>query len=460
MEEAIKRNLISRLKERYASSSKHEKGKILSQVELSLGVCRRQARRLLGSSRRGRPRKKDGRGRPGVYRDAEFVNTLRRVWKESYYMCSRHLKSSLAEWLPAIERTRGYQISPEVRDRLYRISAASIDRVLAPYKGAKGISTTHPGKFRDQIPIQTSVWDQKIPGYFEADTVAHCGGSIGGEYIHTVTLVDIATLWTETRAIYGKGSTAVVHAIEDIEDRLPIEILGYDSDNGTEILNQHILKYFTQERVERNRKVVQITRSRPYMKNDNAHIEQRNNSVARRWLGYERLDFSELQPLVNYYFAHIVCPLINHFFPVFKLEGKIRRKSRTKRVYSAPKTPYQRVMESPLVSEARKNLLKKQHESLNPIVLADQERVFRKKIDLALRELKRGQATGGLFELPPVPPAVMLCLAPSPTPPMLAPPSPGASPETTKIVLEIASNSDLANWIFSQEISLKRKTGT
>ena len=157
------------------------------------------------------------------------------------------------------------------------------------------------------------------------------------------------------------------------------------------------LRYFRNERIERNRPPVQVTRSREYKKNDNAHVEQRNNSLARRWLGYERLDFTELVPLINYYYAHIVCPLMNHFFPSFKLKDKVRIKSRVRRIYKDPVTPYTRVMSSEHVSQERKLILKAQHDSLNPVALVKEEHLLRKRIDDALKKLRKGIQ---LFSIP------------------------------------------------------------
>lgn len=396
-----KRAFVEHLSSRYRRSSKLGKGELIREACERLKVGRRQARRLLGSKSVGRPRKPDFRGRPSKYRDQEFIAALKYVWKRTRYMCSRHLKSAIPEWLPCIEAEQG-SFSANIHERLLSISAPTIDRILKPYKGIKGKSFTRSGGFRDEIPIQENIWDIKVPGYLEADTVAHCGGSMFGEFINSLVLVDIATTWTVARAVFGRASGPVVAALEDIEKTLPFEIQGYDSDNGGEVLNQHVLKYFRQERIERNKKPVQVTRSREYRKNDNAHVEQRNNSLARRWLGYERLDFIELTPLVNHYYAEIICPLMNHFFPSFKLVDKVRIKSRTRRVYKDPVTPYARVMNSTHVSSERKDLLRAHHQALNPLKLLAQERLIRKQIDNALRALRTGCENSSFLRVPEI----------------------------------------------------------
>jgi len=318
-------------------------------------------------------------------------------------MCSRHLKSAIPDWLGYVEQEDGVY-GDEVRPLLLSVSVATIDRILKPWKGRKGVSLTNGGGFRDQIPLQESIWDLEVPGYLEADTVAHCGGSIQGEYIHTLTMVDIATTWTETRAVFGKGSTKIVYAIEDIEQQLPFPILGYDSDNGTEVLNKHVVSYFRDERIERGRPPVKVTRSREYKKNDNAHVEQRNNSVSRRWLGYARLHHQELTELVNYYMRDIICPLMNHFYPSFKLADKVRIKSRTRRIYRSPVTPYARVMASAHVEDVVKQRLKEVHERLNPLELLRREREVGRRIMKALMLLNRGECAQRLLWVPPLAP--------------------------------------------------------
>jgi hypothetical protein len=436
MNQVEKQCIISIFQARYSHGGKKEKGQILDEVCERLRVGRRQARRLLEKRPPGRPRKPETRGRPRKYGDPEFTRALRGLWKTTRYMCSRHLKAAIPYWIVPVEQEKG-SYAPEIRQLLLSVSAPTIDRILKPWKASKGKSLTRGGGFRDQIPIQESVWNIELPGYLEADTVAHCGGSTMGEYINTLTMVDIATTWIEARAVFGKGSTPIVHAIEDIEQQLPFDILGYDCDNGTEVLNSHVLRYFRDERIERGRPPVHVTRSREYKKNDNAHVEQKNNSVARRWLGYERLGHRELTALVNYYLRDIICPLMNHFFPSFKLADKIRVKSRTRRVYRDPVTPYARVMASPHVDQQTKQRLKEQHEKLNPLRLLKLEASVRRQIDGLLKALNRGEPTVGLLSVPPLAP----CFSPSPlaaqapTPPRCSPPPipEGAAPNRVSL---------------------------
>lgn len=384
-----KRCILGMLRERYRRGTKSYKSGIITEACERLDVGRKHAIRLLNGHGAGRPRKPGKRGRPSKYQDKPFKDALRRVWKTARYQCGRALKSAIPEWLPAIEEEHG-TFSSDIRERLLKVSAPTIDRILRPFKVEKGKSFTRSGGFRDEIPIQGNIWDIKIPGYMETDTAVMCGGSLLGEFVNTLTMVDIATLWTETRAIFGKGSNAAFDVIRDIEHTLPFTVLGYDADNGGEVLNRHLYEYFYTNRITKGLPPVHMTRSRAYKKNDNAHVEQRNDTMVRKFLGYERMGHREIVPLLNYYYAEVVCPLVNHFMPSFKLEDKVVVKSRTRRVYKAPMTPYQRLMQSEYLTERQKLRLKLTHESLNPVKLSKEEFRIRKLIDDCVRSLKAG----------------------------------------------------------------------
>lgn len=394
-----KRCIIEVLGLRYRRARKKAKGRVLDELCERLGVTRKWGIRLLSRREVGRPRKPGKRGRPAEYHGAEFIQALRLVWKKTRYMCGRYLASAIADWLPFIEEDEG-EFNPEIRRQLLGVSAATIDRILKPYKALKGKSFTRSGGFREQIPIQQSRWDVKQPGFAEVDTVAHCGGSMHGDFVNSLTLVDIATIWTEVRSIFGRGASGVVEQLSVIEKALPFAMLGYDADNGTEVLNRFILDYYQADRIKKGLPPVQVTRSREYHKNDNAHVEQRNDCLPRQYLGYERIDFPQILPLLNYYWGEVVCPLRNHFYPALKLKDKIRVKSRTRRVYDAPITPYKRVMESERVPEERKRVLEEIHQQLNPVTLVRQEAIIRARIDAALKKLRSGVDASALLAAP------------------------------------------------------------
>jgi hypothetical protein len=251
------------------------------------------------------------------------------------------------------------------------------------YKG-KGRSCTKPGTLlKKHIPIKTNQWDEKRPGFIEADTVAHCGTSLQGEHVWTLDCVDIATGWTEQRAVFGKGQSGVLDQIKDVERSLPFRLLGFDSDNGNEFLNHYLWKYC----VDRKEHPVQFTRSREYHKDDNAHVEQKNWTHVRQWFGYYRLDDPEVVILMNELYRSEWRYFHNFFMPSVKLLSKNRVGSRTIKKHDDPKTPYQRILESEFIDKAVKLKLKSRFLGLNPFNL-------RKSIEQKLAKILRAPYIG------------------------------------------------------------------
>jgi hypothetical protein len=247
------------------------------------------------------------------------------------------------------------------------ISAATLDRLLKPLRVGhpKGLAGTKPGSLlRTQIPIRTHHWDETLPGFVEADTVAHCGNSLAGDFVWSLTLTDIVTGWTECRATWNKGATGVLAQLQAIEALLPFPLRGFDCDNGSEFLNHHLVRYFSNH----PGKPV-FTRSRPYQKNDNAHVEQKNWTHARQLFGYDRLAHPELVTLMNEVYSTLWCPLQNHFCPSLKLKEKHRNGARYVRKYHPPQTPYQRLMLHPDIPDNNKTALWQQHDALNPFTI-------------------------------------------------------------------------------------------
>jgi hypothetical protein len=270
-------------------------------------------------------------------------------------------------WMPGYDQQFG-KLSAEVTKALLGISPATIDRILSPIRfhyTKRGRSTTKPGTLiRKHIPIKTNQWNEAKPGFLEADTVAHCGDSTAGMYVNTIDFVDIATGWTEQRAVWGKGEGGVLEQIKNIEKILPFPILGFDCDNGGEFLNYHLLRHFTERKHP-----VQFTRSRAYHKDDNAHIEQKNWTHIRQWLGYDRLDNPNIVSLLNNLYTREWRLFHNFFCPSVKLIAKKRIGSKTIKHHDPPKTPCQRILESPHIHESVKESLSKQLENLNPFLL-------------------------------------------------------------------------------------------
>jgi hypothetical protein len=280
-------------------------------------------------------------------------------------------------WLPHY----GNVLEDELLQLLTSIAPATIDRLLAPLRtrySKHGLATTKPGSLiKKHIPIKTNQWDEHAPGFLEADTVAHCGSSTAGVFAYTVNMVDIATTWTEQRATWGKGEAGVLDAIISIEQMLPFPVRGFDCDNGSEFINWPLLKHFTQRP-----RPVQYTRSREYQKNDNAHIEEKNWTIVRQYLGYERFEHPRIVPLLNDLYTTQWRLLMNFFLPSMKLIEKRRFRSKIIKRHSAPLTPLQRVLASPHVDPNTKRQLILLARQLNPF---DLQRQVHAKIKHVLR---------------------------------------------------------------------------
>lgn len=352
---------------RYKRASRQEKTLILTEFCINCSYHRKHAIRLLNNFKRFTKPKPKKRGRPSSYDKPFVIKPLNRIWLCANLPCSKRLTVILPMWLRYYSEEYG-GLSLEAVKALRRISASTIDRLLKPlrikYK-TRGRSTTKPGTLlRKQIPIETEQWNEARPGFLEADTVAHCGESLAGMFAYTVDFVDIATGWTEQRAVWGKGEAGVVEEVKDVEESLPFPLLGFDCDNGGEFINYHLIRHFGQRK-----KPVSFTRSRPYRKDDNCHIEQKNWTHVRQWLGYHRLDNPDVVPLMNDLYKTEWRLYHNFFLPSFKLLEKKRIASKTVKRYDTPKTPYERVLESPYVSASVKESLKEQLTHLNPFRL-------------------------------------------------------------------------------------------
>jgi len=354
---------------RYKKASCKRKSAILDEFCATYPCHRKHAIRLLRGFRRFIKPKFKKRGRTPLYPKESILKPLKHIWFNANLPCSKRLKVILPLWLPGYAEFFGPLPLPVLK-ALKTISASTIDRLLSPTRShyrKHGRSTTKPGTLlRRQIPIKTHQWDESKPGFLEADTVAHCGDSLSGMFAYTIDCVDIATGWTEQRAVWGKGETDTLDQIKQIEKALPFPLLGFDCDNGGEFLNYHLLRHFT-----KRAHPVDFTRSRAYHKDDNAHIEQKNWTHVRQWLGYQRLDDPRVVPLLNDLYSK-QCRLFHNFFcPSMKLISKERVGSKTIKRHDPPKTPYQRILESPHVLASVKDSLSKQLEHLNPFVLRE-----------------------------------------------------------------------------------------
>lgn len=310
----------------------------------------------------GKTRPSQKRKRESFY-DEAVVSVLRDIWVICDFICGKRLAPYLKEIIPVLERFGELKLDDAVRDKLFTISAATIDRLLGPERRKytlKGRSTTKPGSLlKHQIPIRTFAdWDEDAPGFLEIDLVGHDGGSLIGDFIQTLDATDICTGWTETMAVKNKAQRWVFAALVKILDQVPFKVLGIDSDNGSEFINDHLRRFCEQE-------AISFTRSRPYRKNDSCFVEQKNYSVVRRAVGYLRYDSdTELETLSELY--GYLRSYTNFFQPVMKLTQKIRTGSKVKRSYDEAKTPYHRVLLLSSIPEDDKRRLEQEYAKLNP----------------------------------------------------------------------------------------------
>lgn len=373
-----KHEYFEALHKRYKGASRKEKTIIIDECCAICGYHRKHAiRRLRGYKRFTKPKAKK-RGKPAVYNKDTVIRPLKQIWLAANLPCSKRLKAILPVWLPKYNEHFG-QLAEDIIKILLVISPATIDRILKPARiqyQKRGKSTTKPGTLlRKQIPINTNQWDESRPGLLEADTVAHCGDSLMGMFAYTIDFVDIATGWTEQRAVWGKGEKGVLEQIKNVEKMLPFPLLGFDSDNGGEFLNYHLLRHFTDRK-----QPVNFTRSRAYHKDDNAHIEQKNWTHVRQWFGYQRLDNPKVIPLMNNLYRNEWRLFHNFFLPSVKLIEKERIGSTTIKKHDSPKTPCQRILESNHIDNELKLSLTKQLELLNPFELNNIMQMKLKKI--------------------------------------------------------------------------------
>ena len=357
-----KHELVAAIWGRYCGASRAEKRKILDEFVASTGYHRKWAIQLL---KKGRPKPRKGRGgRSRVY-SSVVVGALRQVAEESGWLCGKRLAPFLEELVIALEKEEALVLEPGVRQKLLGMSASTIDRRLGQYrpKMPRGLATTKPGSLlKKQIPVRVyTPWDEQRAGFVEIDLVAHCGSSVDGHYFNSLVVTDIATGWTECIGVWGKGQLAVYGALKQIRERLPFPLLGIDSDNGSEFINGHLVRWCKAEKIT-------FTRSRPYEKNDQAHVEQKNWSIVRRLIGYDRYETEEalLQLNVVYELARV---WINHWQPVLKLTGKERVGARIIKRYDQARTPYRRALCTGVVLDGRQARLEEDHGQWGPSAL-------------------------------------------------------------------------------------------
>ena len=329
------------------------------------GLHRKAAIRLL--RRPCQPRISKRRGRPAVYK--EVMEPLRVVWEASDRLCSRRLQPFLPEMIRVLRQHGEQKIDASTAAQLCRMSPSTIDRLLRPCRkvgGRRGLTTTRPGSLlKSSIPIRTFAdWQENKPGFMEIDLVAHCGESTEGFYLNTLCAVDVVSGWTECLPVWGKGQERVGGAVHKIRQRLPFPLLGLDSDNGSEFINRHLFTYCHQQSIT-------FTRSRAYKKNDSCYVEQKNGNVVRRLVGYDRYTSKAAYQCLERLYSNVRL-YMNFFQPTMKLVSKTRHGAKVNKVYDTARTPYQRLMESDVLAEAKKAQLAATYHGLNPVLLLKQ----------------------------------------------------------------------------------------
>ena len=357
-----KAEYIEKMRRRYAKAGREYKRRLIDECCEMCGYHRKHAIRVLNAATCAK------KGRPGpkpLYGNAE-LEVLEDLWLLMDRPCSKLFRANIAIWLPFYERD--HSVAPATRANLQKISPASIDRLLRPVRrkhGSHGLGGTRPNlALKFQIPIRTHHGGIENPGHLQADTVAHSGGSMEGDFVWSLTMTDIHSQWTENRAVWNKGFHGVAEAIQSIEEGLPFKIQGFHSDNGGEFINHHLWRYF-RERPD----PVDFTRTRPDHKDDNAYAEQRNWTHVRQLLGYQRIEGPELIPTINKLYE-AWDQMHNLFCCTQKLKSKAKTGSRYKRSYEKkPMSPAQRLIQSDQVDELTKTFLVEQMTNINPIAL-------------------------------------------------------------------------------------------
>jgi len=351
---------------RYLNARKEGKGMILDEFIQVTGYHRKAAIRLLHRKSSQKRQQRRGRWRRYGY---EVVEALRMVWETSDRVCSKRLKPFIGDLIKVMRQHGELAVSGGLEAELCQMSLSTIDRLLRPWRHAGGrrpLSTTRPGSLlKKSIPIRTFTdWTDKRPGFLEVDLVAHCGESAEGFYLTTLSTVDVATGWYEYMGVWGKGQQRVGSAIHQVRQRLPFPLLGLDSDNGSEFINHHLYDYCRREKIT-------FTRSRSYKKNDSCHVEQKNWSVVRRLVGYDRYNSRAALERLNLLYATLR-HYVNFFQPTMKLQSKIRHGARVHKVYDTARTPYQRLLESGTLTLAKRAELAAMYRGLNPALLLSQ----------------------------------------------------------------------------------------
>lgn len=372
-----KNNIFDRYLGEYLIADKQRKTEILNNVCDTVQTHRKAAIRKFTKLQMSRGNAPEKRGR-NIYYTPDVSVALKTVWQAGSEICGELLHPVIPEYVQILQRDEMWKHSETTTTKLLKMSEATAKRRVGELMGLKlpnkGKSATNPSKLKEIIPIFTGPWRDKPPGFGQIDTVVHCGNSLAGDMIYSVDYTDVATLWVSLHAQWNKGYHTTRKSLEKIKDKVPFPIKGMHPDTGSEFINWGLKGWCDTEKIE-------LTRSRPNHKNDNAYVEQKNGHVIRRFLGYSRLDQREVVEFINEMYD-LLETYLNHFVPSKKLLEKVRIGSRYKRKYDKAKTAYARVLEHREISQEIKDKITMEHHRLNPLIM-------KRKIDMMIEKIFR-----------------------------------------------------------------------
>ena len=380
---ATKKEVLREHLQRYLKASRKEKGEILDHLTAVLAMCRKSViRRLKREQMRDRlkPKKKPG---PRIRYTPDVTAALKTVWDAGNEVCGELLHPMIPEYVAILKRDRMWHHGEPATEKLLRISERTVKRRVGNFfkvrRGRKGISATKPSALKKLIPVFSGPWEGKPPGFGQIDTVVHCGSSLLGDMVYTLNYTDAATYLVIPRAQWNKGMEATKESMAAIKKRMPFPWLGAHPDTGSEFINQFVVRWCQEEKIE-------LSRSRPGKKNDNMYVEERNGHVIRKTVGYQRLDCIETVVALNAVY-YVLTPYLIHFVAVRRTLEKEKVQSKYRRTYEKnPKTPYQRILEHPEVAAEVKEKLRKEHSLLNPLMMKREiEKRFKAVYDIQKR---------------------------------------------------------------------------